>query len=58
MIEVEELKKSFGNLQVLKGMKLSIPPGQATGIVGPNGAGKTTLIKTLLGLVKDRKSVV
>lgn len=52
MIEVKELKKSFGNLSVLKGMDLIIPSGQATGIVGPNGAGKTTLIKTLLGLVK------
>lgn len=52
MIEVSELKKSFGDLQVLKGISLKIPAGQATGIVGPNGAGKTTLIKTLLGLVK------
>ena len=58
MIEVEELKKSFGNLQVLKGMNLSIPSGQATGIVGPNGAGKTTLIKTLLGLVKPDSGTI
>lgn len=50
MIEIRELKKSFGSLQVLKGVSLSIPRGQATGIVGPNGAGKTTLIKSLLGL--------
>jgi Cu-processing system ATP-binding protein len=52
MIEIKELKKSFGELSVLKGMNLTIPSGQATGIVGPNGAGKTTLIKTILGLVK------
>lgn len=52
MIEIKELKKSFGDLPVLKGMNLTIPSGQATGIVGPNGAGKTTLIKTILGLVK------
>lgn len=52
MIEIQNLKKSFGDLSVLKGMSLSIPKGQTTGIVGPNGAGKTTLIKTLLGLVK------
>ncbi len=52
MIEIKNLKKSFGSLEVLKGINLSIPKGQATGIVGPNGAGKTTLIKTILGLVK------
>lgn len=52
MIEIKNLEKSFGDLQVLKGMNLTIPKGQATGIVGPNGAGKTTLIKTILGLVK------
>ena len=58
MIQIENLKKSFGSHQVLKGLNLSIPAGQATGIVGPNGAGKTTLIKTLLGLVKADSGVV
>lgn len=58
MIEVINLKKSFGNLSVLKGMNLMIPHGQATGIVGPNGAGKTTLIKTLLGLVKPDSGTI
>ncbi|TVR35457.1 MAG: ABC transporter ATP-binding protein, partial [Balneolaceae bacterium] len=52
MIEIKNLEKAFGRLNVLKGMNLTIPKGQATGIVGPNGAGKTTLIKTILGLVK------
>ncbi len=53
MIRINNLKKAFGPHQVLKGMDLNIPAGQATGVVGPNGAGKTTLIKTLLGLVKS-----
>lgn len=52
MIQTRNLKKAFGAHQVLKGLDLTIPAGQATGIVGPNGAGKTTLIKTMLGLVK------
>jgi Cu-processing system ATP-binding protein len=52
MIRINNLKKAFGLHQVLKGLDLTIPEGQATGIVGPNGAGKTTLIKTMLGLVK------
>ncbi len=58
MIEINDLKKSFGNLEVLKGMNLAIPKGQATGIVGPNGAGKTTLIKTILGLVKPDSGTI
>ncbi len=58
MIEIKDLKKSFGDLQVLKGMNVSIPKGQATGIVGPNGAGKTTLIKTILGLVKSDSGMI
>lgn len=52
MIRINNLKKAFGPHEVLKGIDLNIPAGQATGIVGPNGAGKTTLIKTILGLVK------
>lgn len=53
MIRIKNLKKAFGPHQVLKGMNLTVPAGQATGVVGPNGAGKTTLIKTILGLVKS-----
>ncbi len=52
MIDMQGLRKSFGSLQVLNDLTLTIPAGQATGIVGPNGSGKTTLIKHLLGLVK------
>lgn len=52
MINIEHLKKSFGKLDVLKDISLTISPGRATAIVGPNGSGKTTLIKSVLGLVK------
>jgi Cu-processing system ATP-binding protein len=58
MIRIDNLRKSFGKFQVLKGMTLDIPAGQATGIVGPNGAGKTTLIKTILGLVKPDSGTI
>lgn len=52
MIDIQGLRKTFGSLQVLNDLRLTIPDGQATGIVGPNGSGKTTLIKLLLGLAK------
>ncbi len=58
MIKIENLKKSFGELQALKGMDLHIPEGQTTGIVGPNGSGKTTLIKSILGLVKPDSGTI
>lgn len=52
MIELTGLTKSFGRLDVLKGLDLRIETGSVTAILGPNGSGKTTLIKSILGLVK------
>jgi Cu-processing system ATP-binding protein len=52
MIEVSQLEKRFGALQVLRGLDLAIGRGRVTAIVGPNGAGKTTLIKIILGLTR------
>lgn len=50
MISVQGLRKSFGRIEVLKGVDLTIPRGKITALVGPNASGKTTLIKTILGL--------
>lgn len=50
MIKIEKLNKSFGKVQVLKGVDVSIEQGKIAAILGPNGSGKTTLIKCLLGL--------
>lgn len=44
MIRVENIFKSFGNLQVLKGINLEVNKGEVVSIVGPSGAGKTTLL--------------
>lgn len=51
MIEVKEIRKSFGKLEVLKGFDISLSEGRITAVLGPNGSGKTTLIKSILGLV-------
>lgn len=47
MIDIKGIKKSFGTLQVLKGIDLHIGKGEVVSIVGPSGAGKTTLLQII-----------
>ena len=47
MIQLEGITKSFGSLQVLKGIDLIINKGEVVSIVGPSGAGKTTLLQIM-----------
>ena len=47
MIKAKSLTKSFGKLQVLKGVDLDIKRGEVVSIVGSSGAGKTTLLQIL-----------
>lgn len=47
MIRLEGITKSFGSLQVLKGIDLQIEKGEVVSIVGPSGAGKTTLLQIM-----------
>ncbi len=59
MIEIKNIKKSFGSLEVLKGIDLSIGKGEVVSIVGPSGAGKTTLLQIIGTLDKpDSGSVM
>jgi len=53
MIEINQLKKSFGNKQVLRGIDLEVPSGTVLGLLGQNGSGKTTLLKCTLGLLRS-----
>ena len=52
MIEVQDVRKQFGEVQALGGVSFSARDGQITALLGPNGAGKTTLLRTLIGLLK------
>ena len=47
MIDIKGITKSFGSLQVLKGIDLHINKGEVVSIVGPSGAGKTTLLQIM-----------
>lgn len=59
MIDIKNITKSFGSLQVLKGIDLHINKGEIVSIVGPSGAGKTTLLQIIGTLDKpDSGSIV
>jgi len=47
MIEAKNIHKSFGNLEVLKGVDLTVEKGEIVSIIGPSGAGKTTLLQII-----------
>jgi len=50
LIELRDIRKSFGPVEVLKGVDLEVHPGRVSALVGDNGAGKSTLIKGLAGV--------
>jgi len=52
MIEVRDLKKSFGAIQALRGVSFHAEDGQITGLLGPNGAGKTTTLRVLYTILR------
>ena len=58
MIDIKNITKSFGSLQVLKGIDLHIDKGEVVSIVGPSGAGKTTLLQIIGTLDKPNTGSV
>ena len=51
-IEIDDLRKQYGDVTALDGVSLTVPEGSFFGLLGPNGAGKTTFINILVGLVR------
>lgn len=58
MIDIKGIRKSFGSLEVLKGIDLHIQKGQIVSIVGPSGAGKTTLLQIIGTLDKPNSGSI
>jgi simple sugar transport system ATP-binding protein len=50
-VEMENIRKSFGPIEALRGVNLRVKPGEVVGLVGDNAAGKSTLMKVLSGAV-------
>jgi len=58
LLECVEIEKSYGRKRVLKGVSLTLHPGEVVGLLGPNGAGKTTIFRIVLGLTAPNRGVV
>lgn len=50
LLEIKHVKKSFGDVEVLKDISLTVERGEVLGIIGPSGSGKSTLLRCATGL--------
>ena len=50
IVRIRQLRKAFGDLEVLRGVDLTVPEGQVVSIIGPSGSGKSTLLRILMTL--------
>jgi branched-chain amino acid transport system ATP-binding protein len=51
MLEIRDLHVAYGQVEAVRGVSLTLMPGQIVSVIGPNGAGKTTLLKAIAGLI-------
>ncbi|MEL6520739.1 MAG: urea ABC transporter ATP-binding subunit UrtE [Pseudomonadota bacterium] len=58
MLNVQDLRSSYGESEILHSLNLTVEPGEIVAIMGRNGMGKTTLMKTLMGIVPEKGGAV
>jgi branched-chain amino acid transport system ATP-binding protein len=58
MLKVENLKVSYGHIEVLKGISFEVEPGEIVALIGGNGAGKTTTLSTVSGLLRPTSGAI
>ncbi|MGZ4135469.1 MAG: ABC transporter ATP-binding protein, partial [Tumebacillaceae bacterium] len=58
MLQVQELRKRFGDREVVRGVTFSVEKGESFGLLGPNGAGKSTTISMICGLLQSDRGDV
>ena len=57
-LSLQDLRKSFGPVQIIRGVSLDIAPGERHAIIGPNGAGKSTLFNLVSGRIRPSSGEV
>ena len=57
-LSAKEIKKSYGERQVVKGVSLTVSSGEIVGLLGPNGAGKTTTFYSLAGFIRPESGAI
>ena len=58
MLELADIHAYYGNIRALRGLSLTVKPGEIVTLIGANGAGKTTTLRTILGIVRPRRGSV
>src|ERR1700722_6916341 len=58
MLKIENLRVSYGHIEVLKGISFSVEMGEIVALIGGNGAGKTTTLSTISGLVRPTPGTI
>src|SRR6516165_9876419 len=58
LLQAEGIEAYYGASQILHGINLAVRPGEQVALLGRNGMGKTTLLRSLIGLVQDRRGSI